>query len=213
MKRALFISSIFLVASLILTGCSNKSENGNQNNSAGNGQQNTNNQRGSGRMPDFGQPDKQPDIRGIVKSIVGNQVTVLKLDRPKDAQNQDGDSGANENNSNNNTNVGTRSGSRAMTMSGGGGMGGFVGGPRPGQGENDSETRAQMLEKLKAMSTGEEVITIPVGIQMLKPSSSGGKKMEMVEATLSDVIADKSVTIWLDSNVTDKKVASFVLVN
>lgn len=203
MKRTLLISTIFLVAALALTGCGNKTGNGNQ-------ATNSNQPRGGGRMPDFGQPDKQPDVRGIVKSVTGNQVTVLKLERPKEAQAQAQGDGANASGAKNGE---TQSGSRSVTMGGGMGMTGSFRGGRPGE-EDDSTTRADMLEKLKAMSTGEETITIPVGIQMLKPSSSTGtKKMEMIEATLSDIVADKSVTIWLDNSITDKKVASFVLVN
>jgi predicted small secreted protein len=34
------------------------------------------------RRPDFGQPEKQPDIRGVVKSVTGNAVTILKIDLP-----------------------------------------------------------------------------------------------------------------------------------
>ena len=35
----------------------------------------------------------------------------------------------------------------------------------------------------------------------------------MIEASLSDITPDKSITIWLNSDVTDKKVAEFVLIN
>jgi hypothetical protein len=87
-----------------------------------------------------------------------------------------------------------------------------MGGP-PGQGNQTSETRAQMLEKMKAMSTGEEIVVIPIGIQMLKSGdNTAGEKAEMVEASLKDMTADKMVTIWVDGNVKDKKVASFVLI-
>ena len=157
-------------------------------------------------MPDFGQPKEQPDIRGIVKSIVGNQVTVLKLDRPQNASEQNDETKKEDSDtaSGNNAKIPVRMGGTGMMMGGPGG--------RPG-GEDESSTREDMLERIKAMSTGEETITIPVGIQMLKPSSDGSKKMEMVEASLSDIAADKSITVWLNKDITDKKVASFVLVN
>ena len=64
------------------------------------------------------------------------------------------------------------------------------------------------------MSTGEEKVIIPVGIQMLKADPNNtGKQRTMVEATISYITADKMVTIWLDATVTDKKVASFVMIN
>jgi len=84
-----------------------------------------------------------------------------------------------------------------------------------GQDSDSSDSRAKMMDALKEMSTGEEKITIPVGIKMLKSSTStddSGKK-EMVEATLSDLTADKMITVWLNASVTDKKVAEFVLIN
>lgn len=163
------------------------------------------------RRPDFGQPDRAPDIRGLVKSIVGNEVTVLKLDMgartaSSTPDNKSGESGA-----------GSTTGAAAKLSLGGTSprterMGGF-GGPG-GPGEQDSETRAQMLAKLKEMSTGEEKIIIPVGIKMMKPSSDASTgKREMVEATLADVTSDKNITVWLNSSISDKKVADFVLIN
>lgn len=163
--------------------------------------------RNSRRMPDFGQPQRQPDIRGLVKSIVGNEVTILKVDMGQRRASSTPEAGTSTDNK-----------EGASLSLGGPGAGGRMpaGGPGGfgGPGEQPENNRANMLEELKKISTGEEKITIPVGIQMLKASRDGSaKKMEMVEASLSDITADKMVTVWLNSQISDKKVAEFVLIN
>lgn len=172
------------------------------------------------RRPDFGQPEKPADIRGVVKSIMGNAVTVLKIDLP----------GAGRRTSSTAENVDIEkignkegvTGGAAITIStvaggpggmpGGrisGGPGGMPGGP----GETGTTDRAAQMAALKELSTGEETIIVPVGIRMMKSSLTDEKKMEMVEASLTDITADKMITVWLNASVTDKKVAEFVLIN
>lgn len=157
------------------------------------------------RRPDFGQPKTQPEIRGVVKSTVGNEVTVLKVDMPQRASG---------------TPTSTASSTKRLSLggtqgapTGPGGPGGGMGGGRPegGPGENSTTDRETLMAQIKAMSTGEEKVTIPVGIKMLKAGTDDPHSM--VEANISDVTADKMITIWLDASVTDKKVASFVLIN
>lgn len=176
---------------------------------------------GANRRPDYGQPTTQPEIRGIVKLVIGNEVTVLKIDRPQGAQ-----GGATT------TATSTNSDNQTPTLSLGGttgtrqGGGGFTGGSRPqgaggsgggftgGGSGNTATDRTAMLERLKAMSTGEEKVIIPVGIKMLKSDPSNTTKQRIkIEATISDITADKNLTIWLDASITDKKVASFVMIN
>jgi len=67
-----------------------------------------------------------------------------------------------------------------------------------------------MLDKMKEMSTGEEKILIPVGIQMLKanPEEIGNP----LEANLSDIKDSSMLKIWLNEDVKDRKVASFVFI-
>lgn len=168
---------------------------------------------GMDRRPDFGQPDREADVSGIVKSISGNSVTVLKIDRPA--------SGRMGSSTNEVAGEGTatRQGSGNMMLGPGGRTGGqgggtrFVAGGRPG-GEDNEESRAAMLARLKEMSSGEETVTIPVGIQMLKPDTTAptDQRPTMIEATLTDITADKMITVWLDGSVTDRKVASFVMI-
>jgi len=231
MKKIIFVSLTMGAFLIILTGCSPKT------NLAGSSESKTKAAAGTPRndnlrRPDFGQPDRQADVRGVIKTIIGNEVSILKIDIGSRGIGQEtaSSTGATANSD------GPGSENIAVSLSlggtvgipGGGGMrggaggasggpGGFVGGGPGGtpDGQNSSTARAQMLEQLKALSTGEEKIIIPVGIKMLKSSTSAAStgKPEMIEATLSDLTADKMITIWLNTAVTDKKVAEFVLLN
>lgn len=208
MKKKLFLFFGLLGSLLVLSACSPQQKN----QTPADGKSPAGNQQGDARMrrPDFGQPDRPADIRGLVKSIVGNEATVLKLDMGANRA-----SSTPENKSGSTTDRAARlslGGSQTMRITGPGGAGGMGGAGRPG--EQDSETRAQMLAKLKEMSTGEEKIIIPVGIKMMKPSSdSASGKREMVEATLADVTSDKNIMVWLNASISDKKVADFVIIN
>ena len=169
------------------------------------------------RRPDFGQPEEKADVRGLVSDILGNEVTVLVMPDRGSGGNQSLTEGED-------TETGTIGEKRSVTMNGisGGtgavarGMGGgFPSGGRPegrmaGQtGEFNSES---MLEIMKEMSTGEEKILIPVGIKMLKFETGEGKATEATEATLEDIKNEKMISIWLNKDVVDRKVAEFVLI-
>ena len=157
------------------------------------------NVRGKMRKPDFGQPDRQPDTRGVVKSIVGNEVVVLKIDTPTRGNNASSTTATTEK-----TKASLSGGGMPQ---GGGRMGGGMGGPGM---EGSDTTRADMLAKLKEMSTGEETIVIPVGIKMMKFDTTTGSR-EPVEATLADITTDKSITVWTSPIATST--AEFVLIN
>ncbi len=159
------------------------------------------------RRPDFGQPEREVDIRGLVKSIVGNEITILKID-PSTRFARSGQDGEQEGEENDKD---QKSGSLGIGMTGGGRMSGMGRGSRPGSGEVDAGMQTEMLERMKEMSTGEETILIPIGIQMLKPSDNI-EKIEMVEATFEDVDQDKMIQVWLNQDITDRKVAEFVLI-
>jgi len=218
MKKFFFVSTSFLALALILTGCSSQSAS------------KTNNQAGrvnpdQFRQPDFGQPNRTPDIRGVVKSMVGNEVTVLKIDLPSGGRASSTDARAENASGAGSTSSETRNVAAFVGAAGGTGARGEIRMMGGGPGEQTGETRAQMLAQLKAMSTGEETIVIPVGIQMLKVDTSDNKRT-MVEATLADITADKNITVWLnipevqtDSTASGtesgmaRKIAEFVLIN
>ena len=211
-KQILITSTMFAALLLVLTGCSSSAP-------ASNGGQ-ANNQNPAGqpgpRRPDFGQPQRQPDIRGVVKSIVGNEATILKVDtnfRQASSTPDNGSGGASTTRSATRLSLGGTGGGAGGGRGGAGGGFGGPGGPG-GPGGGGASNRAAMIAQLEAMSTGEDTVIIPVGIKMLKPdaSSTTGKRT-MVEATLADITPDKIITIWLNTAVTDKKVADFVLIN
>jgi len=198
MKKILVLSVIF-VALTGLSGCTGKT--------ADNSGSLANRDF---RRPDFGQPEEPVDIRGLVSSIIGNEVSVLKIDRPQFG-NTDGENAGDQADSQDNARplaLGNATGGGQFPGAGGGRV--FNGSGRPNADEN---TQAQMLERIKAMASGEEKVLIPVGIRMLKPdTASESKEPAMVEASLADIKTDTMLQIWLDKSVTDRNVASFVLV-
>ena len=212
MKRIFIFSAVLLAVLVTVSGCSKTLVTNNSKQVGANSSSLPQGQGGRGsRMPDFGQPDRPADIRGIVKSITGNEAIILKVDmKARGGQNASSTPGSD------NTS-GTQQ-APAVSLNGAGvrqgGQGGrnFSGG-QGGQGGGTVD-RTAMIARLKAMSTGEDTVIIPVGIKMLKSSTeTNSKQRTMIEASLSDITPDKSITIWLNSDVTDKKVAEFVLIN
>jgi hypothetical protein len=167
---------------------------------------------GGVRRPDFGQPQKPADLRGVVTAVVGNQVTILKIavtGGQRGASSTPGTADASSSSASRTPalSLGTDGGSRGAFR---GGQGGPTG---PG-GPDSTSNRATMIAQLKAMSTGSETITIPVGIKMMKFGEDPDTQKKIVEeATLGDIATDKMITVWLDGSVTDQKTASFVLIN
>ncbi len=212
MKRKLFFPLLIVGILVLVSACSSTAKSNNTKTASSN--QNTVSQNGSetrGRVPDFGQPKRQADIRGVVKSITGNEVAILKMDI--NSGGRQASSTEQKNNSENSKNSPSVSLSGAGVPGSRGGRMGGMGGPGGPGGESTTD-RVAMLEELKKMSTGEDKVIIPVGIQMLKTSSNAEtNKREMVEATLEDIKSDKMITIWLNNSVTDKKVAEFILIN
>ena len=154
------------------------------------------------RMPDFGQPERGSDLMGLVTKVVGNEVTILKIERPERGTGEFSDLSDEEKEEKRAT-LGGTSGTR---------MPGMGGGRMSGGTNRDNIDEDAMIEKMKEMSTGEETFVVPVGIQMLKPDTTSEDKPEMVEASLSDIKTDTMITVWLNKDVTEKQVAGFVLV-
>ena len=147
----------------------------------------------------FERPEEKADISGIVKTIVGNEATILKIERP----------GISENGDDENVDIKKDESEKEQESRTGGGMGMGMGGGMGGRlntGTEDEES-AERLEMLKSMSTGEEKITVPVGIKMLK-SANG----EATIATLDDITKDQMLMIWIDEAITDKNIATFVMI-
>ncbi|MCD4705849.1 hypothetical protein K8R61_02085 [bacterium] len=183
MKKIITISLLFV---FVLTGCVGQNSD----------QQDENNSISKrGTTAGFERPEEKPNISGIVKTIVGNEVTILKIERPEIS------------NDNNGENIDPKKDdSEREQRSGTGGRMGMVGsmGSRINTGDEDSDERIEML---KNMSTGEEKVTIPVGIKMLK-SDDG----EAVIATLNNITKDQMLMIWIDKTITDRNIATFVMI-
>ena len=148
---------------------------------------------------DFERPEEKPNISGIVKTIIGNEITILKIERPGISSTED----------NENVDAKKDESEREQELRTGGGMGMGMGGGMGGRlntGTEDEES-AERLEMLKSMSTGEEKITVPIGIKMLK-SANG----EATIATLDDITKDQMLMIWIDEAITDKNIATFVMI-
>jgi len=181
MKKIIILSSVFVLFALVLTGCNSQ----------------TNNTSGQDlKKFDFEQPEDRPDIMGLIKSVSGNEVTVLVMNMPD----REGDKNEGESSSDTKARVGLSTNSAPR------GMGANRSGDSRG-GSSDS-----MLEMIKQNSTGEEAVVIPVGIQMLKPVASDSRNPEFVEANLNDIKKDKMISIWLDEDVSDRNIAEFVLI-
>jgi hypothetical protein len=193
MKKILILLAVF---SLALTGCSG----GNLENV---------NKSSSKEIKRFEQPEDKPDVAGLVKSITGNQVTILKIDQPRRMNKMSGDANSEENTDQ----EGDLSGkSKTLSLTGTGstrmpGGGGMMGGRKPD--DMDEDSRSIMLEKMKEMSSGEETVIVPVGIQMLKMDEDS---REMVNADLTDITENSMISIWLNKEITDRQIADFVLI-
>jgi len=143
-------------------------------------------------VADFKRPEERANISGIVKNIIGNEVTILKIKRPEIFNHNE-----NENPKKDESEKKTGS-SRGMGMRGG------MGQLNTGASGEENDER---LEILKSMSVGEEKVIIPVGIKMLK-SNDG----EAVIATLDDIKKDQMLMIWINKDIIDKNIATFVMI-
>ena len=185
----------FIIASLafvfFVTGCGN-------NTSVNGDSESTTTNNKTGQFQDPNMPERNVDISGVVKSMVGNEVTVTQIDMEKirekmmESRQASGDT---------NTNPTVSVGTRGTGMGPGGGMMG--GGIPPGEANSEEATaRNEMMAELtKEYSLGDVKVIIPVGIAMNKRGEA---------SSLADVIVGSNLSIWLNTSVTDKKVAEYV---
>ncbi len=142
-------------------------------------------------IPDFERPEEKPSLSGIVKTIIGNEVTILKIERSMKPENGNG-------------NIEKTDKEKKEPKPASGFGKGMDMGKRINTGVGGD---AEKLAMLKSMSVGEEKLIIPVGIKMLK--SENGK---MIVATLDDITKDQMLMIWIDETITDKNIATFVMI-
>lgn len=187
MKKSLILLAIII----LITGCNQKIQENNYDKTTINKKQNF-------HRPDFGQPEKTPDLVGIVKSIVGNEIILLEIEIPN--RNQIKEKAENKPT---NDKIKTQ-----KPLGGGINIGGR------GMGINRNEEEQQnMLEMLKTRSIAESTVTIPVGIRMLKPEiDSKTQEINTLEANLADIKKDQMLSIWLNQDVDERQIAEFVLI-
>jgi hypothetical protein len=143
-------------------------------------------------------PNRDADIVGMIESVKGNQITVLRFDPgniPAAAGQQTGIE----------QKIGTEEnaislGTSSSGMPAGGPPAGFSG-PSGGGSffSGGSGTRATILSELKAGSTSTEVITVPIGIPILKAGVTG--------VAFTQLASDTVVEIWLDAAGSESKAA------
>lgn len=162
-------------------------------------------------------PEREPDIMGIITSVIGNEVTVMKLEaskmqfgRPASGQEQQSGSVA-------------RTGLNPSAALGAVGTEGFAPGMgprgmRPGDeggsaGNFDREAmqaqRDKMLEEMKKNSLGTEKIIIPVGIPLVHGGGPNEDVTENNQVAFSEIKKDAMITIWLNKDIADRAVAEF----
>jgi len=200
MRKKIIYFGVFLLVTGFLSGCSTQKD------TESAGDENSNVSRDEMRRPDFGQPERNPDLMGIVKSISGNEVTILKIEMPSEEERSArlAEMGVTEDNT-------EKTPTAIGVGTGVGGGRGMMGGGRPGGGDR---SESDMVDMMKSRASGEEKVMIPVGIRMLKSeigSDSKGTPV-MLEASLEDVKQDTILNIWINKDVTDRQLAEFVFV-
>lgn len=166
-------------------------------------------------------PDREPDMMGIITSVIGNEVTIMKLDASKMQFSRPAtDQGERQSGTEANSaglNPSAALGNAGAGMARGTGMGPGIGmGMRPG-GEGGSSgsfdrdamqaQRNKMLEEMKKNSLGSEKVIIPVGIPLLR----GGRPGQEAQVAFSEIKKDGLITLWLNQEITDKTVAEFAV--
>lgn len=185
-KRALLLM-LALSIMVLQAGCSDKATTETANTTEVSGA----NRTGELRQPPDADPNAagtenaspgqgRPDMFGKVKSIVGNEVTLLLADMPEMPEKQETQDGA------------AAPQQTKETMRSQAGPGGFEGGP-PGMGREGKQPVTRDLSNMDF--TGEtKTLLIPVAT----PVVSGSRGEESEELDFSDIEAGDILQIWLD---------------
>lgn len=147
------------------------------------------------------EPERDADIYGMVTSIKGNQITIMKFDPSTMPGAKKSGNGADEQMTTDENAISLGTSSSAMPGAGGGGRmpggGGMPGGGPGGGSSSTSSTREDKLEELKKTSIGTETVTVPVGIPILVQSSSADGQTTQEMTTIRDLTSDTVIILWL----------------
>lgn len=180
------IFPLLILLSFVFTGC-NSSNSDSQ-------------QVDSGDDFAFQRPEREHDMSGAVKAMVGNEITISMRDMsslPDEVKNL--------------VPTGT-SGMPTGGMAGGGGMG-MRGGGAGAAGGMSEEDRAKIRAAMESIKTEDVKVIFPVGILMGKTEINGESRVT-IEASLADVKVGSNVTVWLNENLEDdRKIAETVMIS
>ncbi len=166
------------------------------------------------------EPDRDADIYGMITSVKGNQITILKFD-PSTMPGAKENGIAKETEESSGENAISLGTSSSMPSGGPGGNGGMPGngsrdggGGMPGGfGGSSSSTREEKLEELKKTSIGTETITVPVGISILVQSTASDGQSSVEMGNLKDLTSDTVVVLWLKESEDNENAESGAVKN
>ena len=193
-KKKMVIAAVILIAAGAVYFCFSSSQN-----SDGGGQGTALTGAESGLVSE---PERDADIYGMVTSIKGNQITIMKFDPSTMPGAKKSGSSADEQATTDENAISLGTSSSVMPGAGGGKMpggGGMPGGGPGGGSSSTSSTREDKLEELKKTSIGTETVTVPVGIPILVQSSSVDGQTTQEMTTIRDLTSDTVVILWLKS--------------
>ena len=153
-----------------------------------------NNQEEENNSEFFSRPERDPDIRmGSIKSIIGNEVVILVRDLSVLEEMRNSQSGSE--NGGMQVGIGSNNAGRMGMVS-----------------RMSDEDREKMREMMEKIPTQEYKVIIPVGILMGKRirDESG---MIIEDASLSDLKIGSSLSIWLQADTGERKIAETVLIS
>lgn len=187
MKKKIIFSAFLVLTLVFLSGCTSSEGEMNSNTASTN---------------QVSQPEGEADLSGIIRSVVGNEFVVAKLDLSEmggEGMMPNGEMPEGEMEESDDAAV-LSFGSTGGMPGGGQGGGPDGGGPGGMMGEDDSD---DATTELLRQSTENVIVTIPVGIQITKGAES---------LTISDLAAGDMLTIWFDDSVEGRNVAKYVQV-
>jgi len=185
MFKAILIAIAVPTLLILVTGCSVQDKN-------------SSNQEDQARVKGENSniPETKADIVGIVKSMIGNEITIIQIDMEAMREQMMADkesTGDDIEEKKENNFVSGQSGGMGPGMRGGG-----------GRTKLTDEQKEGMQAKMLENSLGDIKVIFPVGIPMYKTRNA--------EASLADVVVGSSVTVWLNDSVVDRSIAKYVII-
>jgi len=191
MKKAI-IFAVFILSLFGLSACTGQSSDNNE----------IKNTQNTGDI-NIQRPERTSDIAGVIRSINGNEMLVALMNRSAQSE---VDPNTEESDSKSSADL-----SSALSRTSGGMRPGGGGGTGAGSDMSEADRLAMILEK----SEENVKVLVPVGIAMIKGGAMGAMDEEEAEvevASFSDLVAGKTVNVWLDQAHEDRKVAEFISV-